>query len=115
VQVVLDFLRLWANFNFPRLLRAIDRIQKDVSKRLGFRPGDFEFFATAVENYFFDPAIVALDEYGIPLEVARKLETPLQPIGNLDDVLTKLKHLDLARTGLSDFEKDLVAATQESI
>jgi hypothetical protein len=115
VQRVLDFLRLWANFHFPRLLRAINNIQIDVSRRLGFKPGDFEPFAAAVQNYFLDAAIVALDEYGIPIEVARKLGSVLTPSGNLDEVLTRLKDLRLERLKLSDFEKEFVAAAQEAL
>ena len=115
VQRVLDFLRLWANFHFPRLVRAINKIQIDVSRRLGFKPGDFDHFATAVENYFLDPALVALDEYGIPLEVARKIQSAIRPDGNLDEVLARLKVLRLDRLNLSDFERELVAATQETL
>lgn len=40
VQQVLDFLRLWANFNFPRLLRGLNRIQKDVFTRANIAPDD---------------------------------------------------------------------------
>ncbi|PYX12460.1 MAG: helicase [Acidobacteria bacterium] len=74
VQEVLDFLRLWANFHFPQLLRTLDRIQKDVFRRLRMpSSGNYDFYANRVENFFADPALVALEEYGIPLEVAKKL------------------------------------------
>jgi hypothetical protein len=81
VQRVLDFLRLWANFHFPRLLRALDVIQKDVFARAGYDSGEFEYFARSVENYFLEPEIVALEEYGIPIEVARKLRRVLESQG----------------------------------
>jgi hypothetical protein len=54
-------------------LRALDRIQKDVFGRVGYDAGEFEYFARSVENYFLEPEIVALDEYGVPIEIARKL------------------------------------------
>jgi hypothetical protein len=113
VQQVLDFLRLWANFHFPRLLRALDKIQQDLFRRAGVRPGEYEYFANRVENYFLDPAIVALDEYGIPLEVARKLQPLLVTDGDLDATLEKLRTLNLERTNLTRFEKKLVTDARE--
>src|SRR5690606_25789238 len=37
VQSVLDFIRLWATFHFPRLLRAMERIQRHVYEGLARR------------------------------------------------------------------------------
>jgi hypothetical protein len=113
VQQVLDFLRLWANFHFPRLLRALDKIQQDLFRRARIRPGDYEYFANRVENYFLDAAIVALDEYGIPLEVGRKLQPFLMTDDNLDATLEKLRTLDLERTNLTQFERKLVMDARE--
>jgi hypothetical protein len=115
VQMTLDFLRLWANFHFPRLLRGLDRIQKDLFRRAGQEPGDYDYFANRVENYFLDPGIVALDEYGIPLEVARKLQNVLACEGNLDGTLAKLNLLDVERTNLTRFEKAVVEEAQSNL
>jgi hypothetical protein len=115
VQEVLDFLRLWANFHFPQLLRAVDRIQKDVFRRLNMRSGEYEFYASRVESFFTEPALVALEEYGIPLEVAKKLRRHLMPIDGLDGALQQLRALQLEKTNLSDFEKTLVKDAQDSL
>ena len=115
VQRSLDFLRLWAGFHFPRLLLAIDRIQRDVFSRLGIRAGNYQVFASQVEHFFLDPALVALDEYGVPLELARKLQRVLRPDGNLDEVLRRLKSLNLNQLQLSPFEARLVRDAQESL
>jgi hypothetical protein len=112
---VLDFLRLWATFHFPQLLRALDRIQKDVFRRVRRNPGDYTVYAAKVENLFTDPELVALDEYGIPLEIAKRLAPYLRPFASLDEVLSKLAHLDLARTNLSQFEQALVKDAQNSL
>lgn len=113
----MDFLRLWANFHFPKLLRAIDLIQRDVFSRQS-RPlatGNYEYFAAQVENFFFDPALVALDEYGIPLEVARQIEFHLQPSGNVDDILQRLRALDVSTLRLTAFEKSLIRHAQQGL
>jgi hypothetical protein len=115
VQRVLDFLRLWANFHFPRLLRALDRIQKDVFARAGYESGDFEYFARSVENFFLESEIVALDEYGVPIEIGRKLRRVLESQGNLDATLLKLKRLNVADTNLTNFEKQLLLNAQDSL
>jgi hypothetical protein len=115
VQQVLDFLRLWAGFHFPRLLLALDRIQRDVFSRAGIRPGNYEVYASRVENYFLDQALVALDEYGVPLELARKIEPFLQPNGDLDEVLRRLKAIDVRSLNVSRFERQLVVDAQESL
>lgn len=115
VAQVLDFLRLWANFHFPQLLRALDRIQKDVFRRLRRQSGDYGLYASKIENRFVDPPLVALEEYGIPLEVARKLRRYLLPYDDLDGALQRLRSLSLDNTNLTGFEKALVRDAQKSI
>lgn len=108
VPAVLDFLRLWATFHFPRLLRALDLIQREVMPTIGVTPGSYGHFAACVESLFHEPAIVALEEYGLPLEVARKLEGILLPADGLDAVLARLAKLNVESLPLSEFEKELV-------
>lgn len=115
VQQVLDFLRLWANFHFPRLLRGLNRIQQDLLKRANLPYGEYEHFANRVENYFLDAAIVALDEYGIPLEMARKLLHSLDSNGDLDATLEKLRLLDVETPDLTSFEKRIIAEAQSCL
>lgn len=115
VQQVLDFLRLWAGFHFPQILRALDRIQRDVFSRVRLTPGNYDVYATKVENLFTDPELVALEEYGIPLQIAKKLRAALRPYNNLDQALHRLKSLRVEGTSLSEFEKDLVRDTQHTL
>jgi hypothetical protein len=115
VQQVLDFLRLWANFHFPQLLRALDRVQRDTFKRLRLSAGNYDLYASKVENFFTDPELVALEEYGVPLEIAKKLRRFLLPYNNLDQALEKVRILRLEKTNLSEFERSLVRDTQQSL
>jgi hypothetical protein len=115
VTRTLDFLRLWATFHFPRLLMAIDRIQKDVLGRANVRTGNFEAYAAAAESLFMDPTMLALEEYGLPLEIARKIESVLKPDGDLDAVLARLKNLSLEETELTQFERRMIAAVQSDL
>lgn len=112
---VLDFLRLWAGYHFPRLLRAMNNIQREIFIRHGMKPGDYTVFASKVEHLFLDSALTALDEYGLPLEIARKLENDISASDNLDDTLQKLKHLDVSQYPLSLFEQELIKDCQKFI
>lgn len=112
VSKVLDFLRLWASFQFPRLLRALSRIQAYILRRAGKDPGDYEAFASQVENLFMDPTLIALDEYGIPIQLARKLAPQLKPNGDLDEVLARLKALPLDEMELHPFEHEILRDAQ---
>jgi hypothetical protein len=115
VSQTLDFLRLWGNFHFPQFLRCLDRIQKDVFRRLHMRAGDYELYASKIENRFVDPPLIALEEYGVPLEIGLKLRKYLRPYTNIDDVIGKLRHLPLEKTNLSGFEMEIASQAQTSI
>lgn len=109
LQQILDFIDLWATFNFPRLLRVIDKIQRDVFGRMKLQPGSYEAYAKQVENLFLDPSISMLDEYGIPLELAKKLTHFMKSLdGNLDETLKKIQKLPVESLGLSEFEIELI-------
>jgi hypothetical protein len=77
--------------------------------------GDYTFYASKIENFFLDPAIVALDEYGIPIQLGRKLESYLSPDGNLDLALQNLATLDASSLDLSSFEHELLINAQNSL
>ena len=108
VQNVLDFLRLWPGFHFPRLLMAIDRIQKDVFGQLGYRSGEYSAYAVQSENLFLDPTIPALEEYGIPLQLGIKLSNIVSTHGDLDLAMERLRTLNLKDLPLADFERVLL-------
>ncbi|MBD2770218.1 DEAD/DEAH box helicase [Hymenobacter sp. BT664] len=104
----LNFVRLWATHNFPKYLRALHAIQKEIFSNLGLEPGDYLTFASQLECLFADPTLVALDEYGIPFQLAQKIQGGLKPNGNLDDVLANLKDFDESKYELTDFELEII-------
>lgn len=115
VEETLDFVRYWVSYNFPQYLRALHRIQTHVFAETGFQAGNFLPLASTIENAFLDPAVYALDEYGIPLELARKLQTELDPRGDLDRALERLRVLRPETLSLRAFEIDLIQRTQEGL
>jgi late competence protein required for DNA uptake (superfamily II DNA/RNA helicase) len=105
IEDVLDFVKTWCQFNFPKYLMALNRIQKEI---LGDNAGDYSFFATQIECFFTDPLFVALDEYGIPLQTSNRIRHWLNLDGNLDSLLSQIKKLETDKLNLKDFEKELL-------
>lgn len=115
VEDALDFLRQWAGHHFPRGLMALDRIQRDVFTRIGRQPGDYSAFAAAVEARFLPFPLTALDEYGLPIEVAAKLLRYLEDAESLDDALDRVAQLDPNALPLTLFERELLEFTQDGL
>jgi hypothetical protein len=117
VLEVLRFLRSGLTFGFPKYLRVIDNIQRDVLPRMGAEPGDYTQFAAAAEGAFLPAPLSSLDEYGLPLELVGKLQHDLVPEGpdDLDAVLRRLSTIDPRRAGLSGFELELLTEAQQDL
>lgn len=116
VEDVLDFVRTWAGFHFPRYLMALDRIQREVFMPWIGAAGDYSAYASRVENMFTSTGLVALDEFGIPLQVAEKISDRLGDHSSVDGVLAGLRALSIDTvSGLSAFERELVLDAQRSL
>lgn len=109
ISHLLGFLRNIVCQRFPQQLRMIDSIQREVFvRRNRAPPGDFQAYASMVENMFMDSALFALDEYGVPLQLALKLEKRLAPNGKLDEVLTRLRSIDIRSSEFHAFEREVL-------
>jgi hypothetical protein len=115
IEGVLDFVRLWATFKFPQLLMVINSIQTEIYQKNHMKPGNYSQFAMMTQNLFINPYFIELDEYGIPTEVSKKLQYYLSAAKDFDEVLLKLKEINLEETSLDDFEKDLLRDTRQYI
>ena len=113
VEGVLEFLRNWASFHFPRYLACVDRIQKSVFSKRSQNFGDYSVFGSRVENLFLDPTLVALEEYGLPIQVSQKIEYVLKPDGDLDAVLERMRGLSVSKLDLEEFEIGLLEDTKK--
>ena len=115
VTRILDFRRLWANFHFPRYLRTIESIVNSVQRTNGRNDFcDYSAYSIMIENYFFDSSLVALEEYGLPLEVSSKLEALLSFEGDLDKSLIALKDINDSY-GLNEVDQRFIVRAQTGI
>lgn len=116
VEDVLDFVRTWASFHFPRYLMALDRIQREIFTPWLGASGDYSAYAAKVENLFSSSGLVALDEYGIPLQIAEKISNKLGDHSTVDGAIAGLKGIRMSDLrNLSTFEKELVISAQQSL
>ena len=111
VERVLEFDRSWASFELPRMLRAFS----DIRRLLHGGSGDYSFFAGQLENLFRPQFQVALEEFGVPLQVSDKLVSTLSGLESIDDALLALKNLPLQTLHLDAFERELVEDCQEAL
>ena len=115
VEETLDFNRNWAEFHFPRYLRALNKIQEFAFEKSGYEPGNFNFFADCIENMFMPPVVTALEEYGLPSQITLKISDKLSLSEGLDSVLQQIDSLSVNELGLSGIEKQLLNELQKSL
>lgn len=115
VERVLEFERNWASFELPRYLMALSRIQQAVLDSLDLPYGDYSTLASQLECFFQTPVVAALDEYGIPLQVAMKLKPYLGTEVDLDQALIRIKNLQLDGLGLQEFEIEVLSDAKKAL
>jgi len=108
VERVLEFERTWASFELPRVLRAFS----DIRTHVVGGSGDYSFFAGKLENLFRPPFQVALEEFGVPLQVSDKLTRTLSGLETIDMALAAVKALRVDSLDLDQFEQELVKDCQ---
>ena len=111
VEDVLFFLRNWMGHIFPSSLIVLERVQREVLSDLGYRTGAYAFYARQIEDWFLPHHFVTLEEYGLPVQVAVKLQRVGLRGDSLDDLLSNLRvvaaHPDVNEI-LSPFESEML-------
>lgn len=77
--------------------------------------GNYSIFVSQVESLYRSSILVALDEYGIPIQIGEQLERQYQIPDNLDAALDTIRHLDVAILDLDAYEREIVADAQSSM
>jgi hypothetical protein len=92
VQVIFEFKRNLVGYNLPKIIFAINDIQKLIFERFSYTPGDYSSFAVHLESFFELPALSYLEEYGIPFHISQKIinDIKLNEQDDLDDVIRKI-------------------------
>ena len=116
VERIFSFDRNWAGFELPRLLMALSTIQDHVFTARFSHSGDYSYFAHELECLFRNPAVVAMEEYGLPIQIGEKLTNALSLSDDLDEALDQMRKLEPSQlTFLSRFEQDLLQDLQAGL
>jgi hypothetical protein len=109
LESFLEFVRQWLSFRVPRMFNAVDKIQREVFTRNGIKSGNYAYFCSQLESLFMNPVVTALEEYGVPIQLAQKILPRLGDSKTLDDALDLLMKVRAnSFQGLSGFEMDLL-------
>ena len=106
IQAVFNFKKNLINYNLPKIIYAISDIQELIFKRFSYPFGDYKSFASTLENFYFPPAVNSLEEFGIPIQITKKiLANHNFDDMNVDQYLIKLKTISMKNLAyLTEFE-----------
>ncbi len=107
IREALAFLRTWVEFQLPRSILAIDRIQKDVLFRKGLPTGNFTDYANKVKHWFRPPAETILEEYGIPMPMTAKISLTQNLPETVDEVIDFISSADTKSFKWTNIEQSI--------
>ncbi|WP_418637737.1 DEAD/DEAH box helicase [Winogradskyella sp.] len=115
IESEINFLKYWPQYHFPIYLKNLQSIANEVFEKEGLEPIDYSFFATQLESLFTNHNYNILEEYGLPLQISKKLQNFLNDAENLDDLLQRINELNVQNLNLSIFEKEILENVKEYI
>ena len=92
IELAFDILRHWINYQFPRFLRSLSDIVNDVFEKNNLPLCDYSYFAGLVECYFSRSYVLPLDEYGLPIQISKKIGEIIEIPSDIDDALEQLRN-----------------------
>jgi hypothetical protein len=104
INTVLQATQHWFNYKLPKLLVVMSELQKYVCEKKGLEPGDYTVLATTVENSFVPQHLAILLEYGVPSSAINKLSAVIKSEMPINELVARLKTINLQTTGLLDYE-----------
>lgn len=102
---VLNATRHWFDYKLPKLLSTISKLQEYVFKKHSLKFGDYNAFASALENGFIFSSLTTLLEYDIPMSAITKLQRSFNKNESFENIYAQLKQLNLDKTKLNNYEK----------
>ncbi len=115
VERILDFDRNWAGYTFPRLLMILDSIQEYILRPKFGSAGDYSFFAANVESFFGKSSLIALEEFGLPIQIGEKVDAQISISENIDLAISQLRGYEYDQDIYTHFEKHIIEDVKEHI
>lgn len=112
IERALRFVRNVICHRLPKDIKVIEEIQSEILTRYGRERGDYSKFCEQLEHLFIPANLFALDEYGIPLQTAARLERFIGQPESLDAALSRVSKLDMSPQDFDSFEIELIHSLQ---
>lgn len=112
IERALRFVRNVICHRLPKDIKVIQEIQSEILPRYGRECGDYSKFCEQLEHLFIPANLFALDEYGIPLQTAARLESFIGHPESLDAALNQISKLDISLQDFTSFEVGLIRSLQ---
>lgn len=108
IELAFDIQRHWINFQFPRYLMSLGDIANDIFRKNNLPLCDYSYFASLVECYFMSPYVIPMDEYGLPIQISKKIGDMIKISSNMDDALEQLHNFIPSQDSFSNIEIEFI-------
>jgi len=108
IELAFDIQRHWINYQFPRYLMSLGDIANDIFRKNDLPLCDYSFFASLVECYFMSPYVIPMDEYGLPIQISKKIGDMIKISSNMDDALEQLHNFIPSQDSFSNIEIEFI-------
>lgn len=115
VDRVLDFDRNWVGYTFPRLLMVLDSIQQYIVRPKVGVAGDYSFFAANVESFFSKSSLIALEEFGLPIQIGEKIDAAINVSEDIDIAISQLREYEINKGNYTSFEQNVIEDVKSHI
>jgi uncharacterized protein YkuJ/rhodanese-related sulfurtransferase len=120
VENELRFIRNIMGFSLPRSIKAVIKIAQEISEQK-LKVEALEVYALQIENLGIQPAFFALEEFGVPFQVAKKLDHFFRTLypedtPSIDEAVAFVKTIAKSNNGpaFSEFERVLLSRFEQS-
>ena len=108
IELAFDIQRHWINYQFPRYLMSLGDIANDIFRKNNLSLCDYSYFASLVECYFMVPYVIPMDEYGLPIQISKKIGDMIEISSNMDEALEQLRSFIPSQNCFSNIEIEFI-------
>ncbi len=108
IEEIFNIMRHWFQYKIPKWLSVMNELQKYVCEKNGITAGNYNHYASQIENDFIHDNLTILSEYGIPTSAIKKMEDKINKDLSEDDVIKKVIEISKDNQELLQYEKDKI-------
>ena len=87
---------------------SLGDIANDIFKKNNLPLCDYSYFASLVECYFMSPYVIPMDEYGLPIQISKRIGDIINISPDMDEALKQLSNFTPTQELFSDIEREFI-------